>query len=91
MNAYPQSLLPTRDIVDPQQATIFQEQRHLLQEALGVLTATEREAIELAFFSELSYSEVAARLNQPVGTIKTRIRSGLGKLRDALGGKVEDE
>ena len=44
----------------------------------------EREAIEAAFFSELTYAEVAARFNQPLGTIKTRIRSGLHKLRTAL-------
>ena len=39
---------------------------------------------EAAFFSELTYANVAERLNQPVGTIKTRIRSGLHKLREAL-------
>jgi hypothetical protein len=44
----------------------------------------ERNAIEAPFFSELTYAEVAARLNQPLGTIKTRIRSGLHKLRQAL-------
>jgi len=44
--------------------------------------------IETAFFSELSYVEAAVRLNQPVGTVKTRIRSGLRKLRQALDGKV---
>jgi RNA polymerase sigma-70 factor (ECF subfamily) len=53
---------------------------------LQVLTPEERQAIETAFFSELTYNEVAARLNQPLGTVKTRIRSGLGKLRQALAG-----
>jgi RNA polymerase sigma-70 factor (ECF subfamily) len=51
---------------------------------LSTLTAGEREAIEAAFFVELSYSEVAARLHQPLGTVKTRIRSGLAKLRHVL-------
>jgi RNA polymerase sigma-70 factor (ECF subfamily) len=60
------------------------EQAQLLQQALQVLTAEERQAIESAYFSELTYADVAARLNQPVGTIKTRIRSALGKLRRAL-------
>jgi RNA polymerase sigma-70 factor (ECF subfamily) len=55
-----------------------------LRECLSALTAGEREAIEAAFFLELSYPEVAARLNQPLGTVKTRIRSGLEKLRHAL-------
>ena len=55
-----------------------------LRNALAVLTPDERNAIEAAFFSELTYAEVAARLNEPLGTIKTRIRSGLHKLRRAL-------
>jgi RNA polymerase sigma-70 factor (ECF subfamily) len=57
---------------------------HALRIALTVLTPDERCAIESAFFSELTYAEVAARLNQPLGTIKTRIRTGLGKLRESL-------
>jgi RNA polymerase sigma-70 factor (ECF subfamily) len=57
---------------------------HLLKQALEALTPDERQAIEAAYFSELTYVEVAARLQQPVGTIKTRIRSALGKLRRAL-------
>ena len=61
------------------------EQGRLLRDALTMLTPDERQAIELAYFSELTYSEVAVQLNQPLGTIKTRIRSGLGKLRQALG------
>jgi RNA polymerase sigma-70 factor, ECF subfamily len=57
-----------------------------LREALVVLTSDERQAIEAAYFSELTHVEVAERLNQPLGTIKTRIRSGLAKLRKALAG-----
>jgi RNA polymerase sigma-70 factor, ECF subfamily len=55
-----------------------------LRTALDVLTPDERRAIETAFFSEFTYAEVAERLNTPLGTIKTRIRAGLMKLRRAL-------
>jgi RNA polymerase sigma-70 factor, ECF subfamily len=60
------------------------ERGHQLLHALQALTPDERQAIETAYFSELTYVEVAARLNQPLGTIKTRIRSALGKLRRTL-------
>lgn len=52
--------------------------------ALAVLTPHERQAVETAFFSECTYLETAVRLNQPLGTVKTRIRSALGKLREIL-------
>ena len=58
--------------------------RSLVQEALTALTPDERKAIETAFFSELTYSETAVRLNEPLGTVKTRVRSALAKLRKAL-------
>ena len=60
-----------------------------MRNALEVLTPEERKAIETAFFSELTYEETARKLNQPLGTVKTRIRSGLGKLREALGRKLK--
>jgi len=85
VNTYPHSLLPTTDIVDPQQASLFEEQSRLLRNAIEVLTPEERNAIETAFFSELTYEETARKLSQPLGTVKTRIRSGLRKLREALG------
>ena len=69
---------------DPHEAFDLREQGRLLRSALTVLTPEERQTIETAFFSELTYVEVAARLNQPLGTVKTRVRSGLGKLRQAL-------
>ena len=62
----------------------FEEQSRALRIALVALTPEERQAIEAAFFSELTHAEVAARLSQPLGTVKTRIRSGLHKLRQAL-------
>jgi RNA polymerase sigma-70 factor (ECF subfamily) len=73
----------------PQEALDVAEQGRLLRHALEGLTPQEREAIETAFFSELTYSEAAARLNEPLGTVKTRIRSGLGKLRQVLGGALK--
>ena len=71
---------------DPQQACHLAEQGRLLRKALETLTPEERQVIEIAFFSELTYQEVAVKLNQPLGTVKTRIRSGLAKLRVALAG-----
>ena len=62
----------------------LREQRKLLCAALAVLTPDERQAIETTFFAGLTHAEAAARLNQPLGTIKTRIRSALHKLRDVL-------
>jgi RNA polymerase sigma-70 factor (ECF subfamily) len=70
--------------VDPDSVIAFEQQRQALRTALDVLTPDERHAIEAAYFSELTYAEVATQSNQPLGTIKTRIRSGLQKLRQAL-------
>src|SRR5438093_486357 len=89
VNTYPHDLRPTTDIVDPQRACLLEEQSWLLRDALKLLTAEEHEAIETAFFSELTYEQTANKLNQPLGTVKTRIRSGLGKLREALGMRVK--
>ena len=55
-----------------------------LKAALATLTSSEREALETAFFSECTYLETALRLKQPIGTVKTRIRSALTKLRQAM-------
>jgi RNA polymerase sigma-70 factor (ECF subfamily) len=73
----------------PQEALDVREQGRLLRDALQGLTPDERQAIETAFFAELTYCEVATRLKQPLGTVKTRIRSGLGKLRQALAGTLK--
>ena len=86
VNHHPDSPEPAAAASGPDEAVDLMEQGRRLRKALTVLTPDERQAIEIAFFSQLTYSQVAARLNQPLGTVKTRIRSGLGKLRQALAG-----
>jgi RNA polymerase sigma-70 factor (ECF subfamily) len=69
----------------PEDALEGKEQGEALRAAvLAVLTPEERQAVETAFFLEYTHVEVATRLNQPVGTVKTRIRSAMLKLRHAL-------
>jgi RNA polymerase sigma factor (sigma-70 family) len=68
------------DAPDYRDVMQFNEQSGRLRAALTLLAPEERAAIEIAFFAELSYTEVAARLKQPSKSIKARIRSGLRKL-----------
>jgi RNA polymerase sigma-70 factor (ECF subfamily) len=56
----------------------------LVREAMQKLSKDQREAIELAFFSSLTQPEIAERLNEPLGTVKARIRRGMMRLRDLL-------
>ena len=74
---------------EPHQRLHDVERGQALRQALTELSAAERQAIEVAYFSGLSYAETAQRLGQPQGTVKTRIRSGLEKLRRLLPGLEE--
>jgi RNA polymerase sigma-70 factor (ECF subfamily) len=62
----------------------FREQRELVRAALAKLPEEQRQAINLAFFGGLTHEEIAAHLKTPAGTIKSRIRRGLLKLRDLM-------
>ena len=74
---------------DPHDVLQLREQGESLHAALALLTPDERQAIEVTFFAGLTHAEAAARLNLPLGTIKTRIRSGLHKLRQAFAAEGE--
>lgn len=73
---------PGADIVDQ---VVDRLDRSRAVEALEQLTDGQREAVSLAYFGGHTYREVAALLDVPEGTIKTRIRDGLIKLRDVMG------
>jgi RNA polymerase sigma factor (sigma-70 family) len=59
-------------------------QRRVVQEALRALPPEQREALELGYYGGLTQSELAERLDQPLGTIKSRMFAGLTRLRDLL-------
>jgi RNA polymerase sigma-70 factor, ECF subfamily len=77
-----------RELADEQAdvaaAAIRQEQRHMIIWALQQLPFEQRQVIELNYFGGRSYQEIAAALNHPLGTVKTRARRGLQKLKQAL-------
>lgn len=68
----------------PLETSAGNETRNLVGRALAELPEAQRKAIELAFYQGLSHSEIATQLNEPLGTIKTRIKLGMDKLRTAL-------
>jgi RNA polymerase sigma-70 factor (ECF subfamily) len=65
--------------------------RDRVHAAIATLTEPQRTALELAFFGGLTHVEVAERLGLPLGTAKTRIRTALLKLRDALGTSLSED
>ena len=69
---------------DPEEASTIAERQRLVRGALSGLNLEQRQAIELAYFSGLSHTEIALKLGQPLGTIKTRIRLGMLRMRELL-------
>ncbi len=72
------------DAPDPLHDAAAAEERGMVRGALLRLPAEQREALELAYYGGLSQTEIAQRTGQPLGTVKTRMRLAMQKLRDGL-------
>lgn len=68
----------------PDSGVADDERARYVAAALDTLSPPQRQAIQLAYFEGLSHSEIAERLEEPLGTVKTRVRLAMQKLRDAL-------
>src|SRR5215210_5089660 len=66
------------------------EQGEIVRRALQELPEEQRRTLLLAYFEGLTQSEISERLNTPLGTVKTRMRSGMIKLRELLGDRMQD-
>ncbi len=75
----------------PEHDLSLAEARRVVRRALDHLPQAERETIEIAYFEGLSQSEIAARTNTPLGTVKTRMRQGLLRMRAAMGPLLAEE
>ena len=85
--ARPGQETPDLPVIDPAAALDAAQQAQIVRSAVAALDAGERAALELAYFSDLSQSQIAQRLGIPLGTVKTRIRGAMIKLRRALSGQ----
>jgi RNA polymerase sigma-70 factor (ECF subfamily) len=81
LDAKDHGIVLTTGFEDP---TIAPERQRVVRAALDSLPPEQREVIEMAYYLGLSHSEIAARLGQPLGTVKTRTRLGMMKLREQL-------
>lgn len=78
----------TEEVADAADDAILSEQSEIVREALKELPEDQRQVLLLAYFEGFTQSEIAGRLGAPLGTVKTRMRSGMMKLREILGAKV---
>lgn len=69
---------------DPHLEAVLAEERRAVREAMTRLPPAQREVIELAYFAGLTQVQIAAQTGEPLGTVKTRTRLGMRKLRDSL-------
>jgi RNA polymerase sigma-70 factor (ECF subfamily) len=79
------SLTHASDDDSPEETSLLNERQRLVRAALAQLSPEQRSLIETAYFDGLSHSELAERFDLPLGTVKTRIRSGMLVLRKELG------
>jgi RNA polymerase sigma-70 factor, ECF subfamily len=87
----PERELAASDSTDPALAAQLADERKMVRKALGALPAEQRQVIEMAYYGGYTQQEIAALLSQPLGTVKTRIRLGMQKMKAALASEVRQE
>jgi RNA polymerase sigma-70 factor (ECF subfamily) len=70
---------------NPEENLSQNQQAAFIRQAMAALPPEQRVALDLGFYSGLTHAEIAERLNLPLGTVKSRIRMGMSKLREVLG------
>ena len=85
----PDHQTPSEPVPDPASQVAQAERARIVRSVLMEIDPQERTVLELAYFSDLSHSEIADKLGIPLGTAKTRIRSAMIKLRKALSGTAQ--
>jgi len=73
-----------QDPHNPEEEVYIAERRQIVQQALGQLPPEQRQAVELAFYQGMTHSEISEHLETPLGTIKSRIKIGMDKLKHRL-------
>lgn len=68
----------------PDETSSVREKRELIEKALSELSPKQRESIELAYFQGLSQSEISKQMNEPLGTVKSWMRTGMMRLKEIL-------
>jgi RNA polymerase sigma-70 factor (ECF subfamily) len=74
--------------MSPADATVAQSEYAKIREAMEDLPAEQKNVVELSYFKGLTQTEIATKTDQPLGTVKTRMRLALKKLRKALSAEM---
>lgn len=80
----------SEQIIDVEDETIHKHQRQAVRGIMNELPEEQRKILHLAYFEGLSQSEIAEKLNAPLGTVKTRMRSGITRLRDSFSERLRN-
>ncbi len=84
-----QSAVENKDvIVDVEQDTVNKHQRQAVQKVMAELSVEQQKVLHLAYFEGLSQTEIADKIDAPLGTVKTRMRNGMSKLRESFGDRL---
>jgi RNA polymerase sigma-70 factor (ECF subfamily) len=73
------------NMFDPLETTIFSDRTELVKKALGEIPESQSEVLKIAYYRGLTQREISEQLDIPLGTVKTRMRQGMIKLKDILG------